>query len=274
VSRPGTLLLAAILATAITARAQQPDSVAALAAQARQLISQGKITSALTLIGELQKRGPSDPEAEYAAGEILQELAALRAGQLQRVAPDSPEAHELLGKSYEAQGKLEDALAEYRRALEKAPGKAGLHFLIGNVEWKLRNIDDARHEFSEELKTNPHHAMANLRMGEILLDTQRDSPAEAIAHLQEAANGAPASLEVHRELGKALRIAHRYPEAEKQLQIVEAQSPNDPTVHAQLAALYKEMGEQPKARDELAIHARLLREKLRASQQTRTGTGH
>jgi Flp pilus assembly protein TadD len=258
-----------LLVMAIIAGGAQ-KSVDAIAAQARELITQQKITDALNLIAELQKRGSSDPEAEFAAGEILQELAALRAEQLQRVAPDSAEAHELLGKSLEAQGKLEEALAEYRRAIEKAPGEPGLHFLIGNVEWKLKKIGAAQLEFGEELKTNPHHAMANLRLGQILLDTQRESPAQAILYLREAVADAPASLEAHREFGKALRLAHQYPEAERELRLVESRAPNDPTVHAQLAALYKEMGEQEKARAEITIHARLLREKLEASQKAHT----
>ncbi len=243
------------------------NSADTVAAQARELIHQGKIADALSLVSALQKRGTADPEAEFAAGEILQELAALRAEQLQRVAPDSAEAHELLGKSFEAQGKLEEALAKYRRANEKAPGKPGLHFLIGNVEWKLKKFADAQVEFREELKTNPHHAMTNLRMGEILLETQRDAPSQAVVYLQEAVAGASDSLDAHRELGKALRLAHQFPEAEKELRLVESRAPNDPTVHAQLAALYKEMGEQEKAREEIAIHARILREKLEASQK-------
>jgi len=258
------LVMAPILTMLVTGGQQRPaaQSVDAIAAQARELIGQKKITDALNLIVELQKRGSSDPEAEFAAGEILQELAAIRAEQLQRIAPDSAEAHELLGKSLESQGKLEEALAEYRRA--------GVHFLIGNVDWKLKKMEDAQLEFGEELKKNPHHAMANLRMGQILLDTQRDSPAQAILYLREAVTDAPASLEAHREFGKALRLAHQYPEAEKELQLVESRAPNDPTVHAQLAALYKEMGEQEKARAEITIHARLLREKLEASQKAHT----
>jgi len=248
---------------------QSSDSVDAIAAQARDLIHQGKITEALSRVATLEKRGVSDPEAELAAGEILQELAALRAEQLQRVAPDSAEAHELLGKSFEAQGKLDEALAEYRRASEKAPAKPGLHFLVGNVDWKLKKIEDAQHEFREELKLNPHHPMANLRMGQILLETQRDTPAQAIHYLREAVAGAPDSLEAHREFGKALRLAHQYPDAEKELRLVESRAPKDPIVHAQLAALYKEMGEHEKAREEITIHARILREKLEASQKAR-----
>jgi Flp pilus assembly protein TadD len=264
-------LLLSLAALVVAAQQPKPKSPAgyvdAIAAHARDLIHQGKISDALPLLSALEKRGASDPEAEFAAGEILQELGALRAEQLQRVAPDSAEAHELLGKSLEAQGKLEQALTEYQRASEKAPAKPGLHFLIGNVEWKLQRLEDAQREFGAELKANPHHAMANLRMGQILLDTQRESASQAVACLREAVAGAPASLEAHRELGKALRLAHQFPEAEKELRLVESRAPSDPTVHAQLAALYKEMGEQEKAREEITIHARILREKLEASRK-------
>jgi Flp pilus assembly protein TadD len=266
------LLVTAMIAAGGQQRRTQStaNSTDPVAAQARELISQGKIANALNIISDLQKRGSSDPEAEFAAGEILQELAALRAEQLQRVAPDSAAAHELLGKSFEAQGKLEEALTEYRRASEKAPAERGLHFMTGNVNWKLKKIEDAQLELGEELKMNPHHAMANLRMGEILLDTQRESPSQAVLYLREAVAGAPASLEAHREFGKALRLAHQYPEAEKEFRLVESRAPNDPTVHAQLAALYKEMGEREKARAEIMIHARILREKLEASQKAHT----
>lgn len=264
------LALGVVTAASGQRRAEsRADSVDAIASQARELIHKGKITDALARVSVLQKRGSTDAEAEFAAGEILQELAALRAEQLQRVAPDSAEAHELLGKSLEAQGKLEEAFIQYRQALQKAPARPGLNFLTGNVEWKLRKFEDAQHDFREELKINPHHAMANLRMGQILLDARRDTPAEAIPYLQEAVAGAPASLEAHREFGKALRLAHQYPEAEKELRIVALRAPNDPTVHAQLAALYKEMGEQEKAREEIKLHAKILRDRLEASQKAR-----
>src|SRR5690348_15913073 len=78
----GLLLSLAALAVA----AQQPESpsasVNAIAAHARDLIRQGRVSDALPLISALEKRGASDPEAEFAAGEILQELGALRAEQL------------------------------------------------------------------------------------------------------------------------------------------------------------------------------------------------
>jgi tetratricopeptide (TPR) repeat protein len=240
----------------------------------RELIRQGKVIEALQVLQAIERRSPNDPEAKFAVGEIFQELAALRAEQLQKVAPDSVAAHELLGQSLEAQGKLNQALAEYRNALEKGPATPGLHFLTGNLEWKLKNLDAAEAELLDEIKLNPHHAMANLRMGQILLETQRDQPLRGVAYLREATVDEKTLLEAHRELGKALRLSHEFQEALKELQFVESQRPNDISVHAQLAAVYKDMGDRERARQEMEIHARILRQRLQASQRMRAQQAH
>jgi tetratricopeptide (TPR) repeat protein len=242
-------------------------SFQALVQATHEQIRKGNIVGALQNLSLIESRAGDDPEAKLAMGEMFQELAALRAEQLQKVAPESAAAHELLGKTLESQGKLEGALSEYRRALDKGPAAPGRHFLVGNVNWKLRNFDAAQAELREELKVNPHHAMANLRMGQIVLTTQRDDPMRAVTFLREAVAGAQSSLEAHRELGKALRLAHKLPEALRELQFVESKAPNDVTIHAQLAALYKETGDRERARGEIETHAKILRERLQASQK-------
>jgi Flp pilus assembly protein TadD len=275
VTRRRQLLLATLLMMSLSAaviRSETPStssdpSLQALVEATRDQIRKGNIVGALHNLSIIRSRGTDGPEAKFAMGEIFQELAALRAEKLQRLAPESAAAHELLGKALESQGKLEGALSEYRRALDKGPTTPGLHFLIGNVNWKLRNFDAAQTELSQELKLNPHHAMANLRMGQIVLTAERDDPVRAVTFLQDAVAGAQSSLEAHRELGKALRLAHNFPEALRELQFVESRAPNDDTIHAQLAALYKETGDRERARKEIETHARILRERLQASQK-------
>jgi tetratricopeptide (TPR) repeat protein len=273
-----TLLFVSFVAVASTlqaAPARASDrSLAAGIKATRELIRQGKVVGALQNLEAIGRRYPDDPEAKLAIGEVFQELAALRAEQLQRVAPDSAAAHELLGKSLESRGKLTEASAEYRRALEKGPAIPGLHFLIGNLEWKLKNFNAAEPELLDELKLNPHHAKANLRMGQIVLATESDQPLRAVAYLKEATADDITSLEAHRELGKALRLSHKFQEALKELQFVAAQRPNDNLVHAQLAAVYKDMGDRDRARQEIEIHARILRQRREASQRMRTQESH
>jgi|GEM_PF-6839838 len=60
-------------------------------------------------------------------------------------------------------------------------------------------------------------------------------------------------LEAHRELGKALRLSGHYQEAFQELDWVVRHDPDDESVHAQLAALYRAQGDTEKARKELEI---------------------
>src|ERR1700748_2656206 len=167
----------------------------------RQLIERGSIEDALKQIEELEKEQPDNPTIQLEIGEILQALAASRAERLRRGAPDSAQAHELIGKSYEAHQKLNEALREYKAAAEKEPRLAGVHFLIGNVYWKLGDLVSARDALKSELALNPSDSLANLRMGQVLLRMDENLPEAAIPYLRRAIDDPQTSLPAHRELG-------------------------------------------------------------------------
>src|SRR6516164_4195939 len=133
---------------------------------ARALLEQGKTIDALKELQAALRSAPDDPEVQFEAGELLREIGAQRAAELERVAPESAEAHELVGRSFESRGRLDEALAEYRMALKNHPEITGVHLLIGNVFWKKRDFEAARAELEAELRLNPNHALANLRLGQ------------------------------------------------------------------------------------------------------------
>lgn len=259
-------LVGALHVALFTAASQTTTSLQEHLKTTHRLIQTGNMPEALHQLSLLQAQFGDNPEARLAIGEIFQELGSMRAEELQQAAPDSAAAHELLGKAFEAKGQLDNALAEYEKVSAINPGEPGIHFLLGNLEWKLKNTDASVTQLKEELTLNPHHAMANLRLGQISLIADRDNPDKAIVFLQEATADANSSLEAHRELGKALRLAHRYPEAVEELKKVEEQRPQDDSVHAQLAALYRDMGDTKQAHREIGIHAQLLRDRLKSSQ--------
>lgn len=254
----GVLFLAQAAAAEATAVEQQ-------AAHIRESIRSGKREEALRQLHVMLDRHAGDPEAEFEAGVLLQELSGLAFERLARAAPDSVQAHELLGKSYEARGQSTEALAEYRIALGKDPHAPGLHFLAGNVLWKNRDFDAAMSEFEAELRANPGHAMANARAGNIWI--ARGEPERAIHYLEAAVAGAPSFMEAHRDLGKAYRHAGRLSEALKQLSIVAAKQPDDDSVHAQLAAVYRAMGNPAKAGEELRLQRELLQKRAEAGRR-------
>ena len=230
---------------------------------------------ALRAIDDLQKQKPDDPNIQLEIGKIFQELAASRLQRLQELAPDSPQVHEMVGKSFESHQKLTEALTQYQMAARGDPALPGVHFLIGNLYWKQRDLPAALPELEAELRLNPNHELANLRIGEILLATNADVPAQAIPYLRKAVADPQANFEAHRELGKALRMAGQYDESLRELQFVAQRQPEDNKVHAQLAALYRAMGNTEAARKEMERHQQILQRQREASLKAHgAGPGH
>jgi len=234
-------------------------------ARVHALIRGGKTSEALKEIREMLDSHPGDPEAQFEAGEVLQELAGLTFKRIEQLAPDSVETHELLGKYYEAQGKLPDALAEYRVALDKNSHTPGLHFLAGNILWKQRDFDAAVPELEAELRINSNHSLANHRMGNIYI--ARDEASRALPYLEKAVQGEPLLLDARRDLGKACRLTGRMKEALEQLTFVAEHRPDDDSVHAQLAAVYRALGNTSKAMAELKLQRELLQKRSEAARR-------
>ena len=253
------------VATLRRALQAHPASLEARIYLARALVQEDRVPEALREVRILLERFPADPEAEFQAGRLLQELAGSRFARLQRLAPDSSETHELLGKYYEAQGRPQEALTEYRLALERNPEGRGLHFFTGNVYWKLRKFDDALRELQSELALNPSHTLANHRVGNIYVS--RREAREAIPYLQRALAGDSSFLEAHRDLGRAFRLLERWEEALREFQYVAERRPEDDTIHFQLAGVYKASGDAKRATAELEIHERVSRKRLEAARQ-------
>lgn len=252
-----TLKVTILLLSSVTffgAGLQEQASITSI----RALISEGRVPEALRQLQSLRTAHADDPTLQMQVGEILQELAASRAERLRNAAPDSAQAHELAGKSLESHQKLTDALKEYQLAEEKQPGSPGIHFSIGNVYWKLGDLTKARAALAEELELNPAHAQANLRMGQVILRTDENQAQTAMPYLKKAVEGDAQNLEAHRELGKALRLTGKPAEALKELKLVASKRPDDMTIHAQLAAVYRALGDTNSARREMELHTRLL----------------
>ena len=227
------------------------------------LIDAGRISESLQKLREMLDAHPGDPEAEFEAGAILEELAGNTFKRMERLAPESAETHELLGKYYDAQGKLPEALEQYRIALRKNSQAPGLHFLAGNVLWKQRDFEAALPELQAELRINPDHSMANHRLGNIYV--LRDESARAIPYLEKAVRGDPSFLIGRRDLGKAYRLAGKMTDALRQLVYVEERNPDDESVNAQLAAVYRALGNNEKASGEMNLQRDILRKRSEAA---------
>jgi tetratricopeptide (TPR) repeat protein len=246
-------------------QAPQLPAVADWVERTRAMIRAGRTSEALLEVRRILKAYPGNPEAQFEAGALLQDLAGSTFQRMQQLAPDSAETHQLLGKYYEARGRLPEALGEYRRALGAKGSAPGLHFLIGNVLWKNRDFEAALPEFEAELRVNPGHSKANQRAGNIYIHL--DQPERALPYLEKAVAGEPTLLEARRDLGKAYRHVGRLDEAIRQLQIVLEQSPQDESAHAQLAAVYRAKGDLARAAEELKLLRELLKKRSEAAER-------
>lgn len=222
---------------------------------ARALIEAGRVSEAIGHLQTAAKDG-SNAEARFRVGEILQQLALARQAELRRIAPDSPELDELAGRQFELQGRLNEALQRYRSAASKDAQRGGIHFLIGNVLWRQRNLLGAEAELRNELDRNPHHGMANLRLGQVLVAADRAQ--EAVAYLERAVAAMSGSPVAHRELGKAYRKVDRTQDALREWKLVTAASPNDDQVHFLLGSLYTQLGDSQAAAREFKLHREIL----------------
>jgi tetratricopeptide (TPR) repeat protein len=222
---------------------------------ARTLIELDRIPEALTEI-EQALGAQADLEIQFQAGKIIRGLAERRFADLERLAPDSAAVRELAGRQFEMRGKLPEALREYRAAIAKQPARPGLHYAAGNILWRTRELDEAAAEMQTELAQSPHHAMANLRLGQIFL--VRNQPEQALPFLEQAVTAMAGSPDARRELGKAYRSLGRSADARRQWEAVANARPDDDQVHYLLGNLYRQMGETELARQELKKHSLIL----------------
>src|SRR5258705_4254141 len=222
---------------------------------ARTLVELGRIPEALAEI-DRALAGQPDPEIQFQAATIVRDLAGHGFADLERLAPESAAVRELTARHFEQQGKLPEALREYRAAIAKEPGRPGLHYEAGNILWRMRELDAATEELQAELTRTPHHGMANLRLGQVFLN--RNQAPQAVVFLEQAVEAMSESTDARRELGKSYRSLGRTADARRQWEAVAKARPDDDQVHYLLGNLYRQLGDGDRARRELNRHREIL----------------
>jgi len=222
---------------------------------ARTLLELGRVPEALAEI-DRALAGQTDPEIQFEAGNIVRDLAEQRFADLKRLAPDSAAVRELDARHYEQQGNLPEALREYRAAIAREPGRPGLHYEVGNILWRMRQLEAAGEELQAELARSPRHGMANLRLGQVFVAGNETT--KAVAFLEQAVDAMPESTEARRELGKAYQKLGRLADARRQWEAVAEARPDDDQIHYLLGNLYRRMGLEDRGREELNRHREIL----------------
>ena len=96
-------------------------------------------------------------------GKLDEAIAEYRAAI--RIKPDLAEAHSSLGVALAEQGKLDEAIAEYRAAIRMPPDFAETHYFLGKALAVQGKLDEAIDEFRAAIRIEPDNAEAHFILG-------------------------------------------------------------------------------------------------------------
>jgi tetratricopeptide (TPR) repeat protein len=189
------------------ARAQDADRTDALLGEVRALLALDRPGEAMGLAGTLLERAPEDVEAlvavaraRGATGDAAGALTALR--QAQARAPARADLHKLQGDVARKIGDKNGALKAYRAALELDNGFVQVWLELGRLHEEKEEWAPAQQAYEQALDALPTFHEAALALADVLRRTGRVRA--AVVRLAEMLEQDPYDLEALLLLGRAL----------------------------------------------------------------------
>jgi tetratricopeptide (TPR) repeat protein len=176
--------------------------------------------------------------------------------------PQDTNARMNLAISYHAGGSWDSARENLRKVVEQAPQTTNVHLYLGWTSLELKDNEEARKEFLEELKADPqsYRAMAELAYL-AYLDGDNESCRE---WLDKARPLNPAWVETNKVCGLLYNRLGQFDRAIPCFEQVIQQRPGDYRAHYQLSQAYRRMGNESEAKKHADIYEGLIaKEKAR-----------
>ncbi len=142
------------------------------------------------------------------ASAIASAIPPVRDSYLKRV---EAAAYDGLGTYYQAQGAMEQALAQYRNAVRSQPGFAQPHYNLGSLFLRLRRPEEALAASAEAIRIDPSYAEAHFNLG--VAHVHQGRLTEALSAYREAARIRPNFAMAHSAIGRLCAQMGRFPEA-------------------------------------------------------------
>ena len=118
--------------------------------------------------------------------------------------PTSATAHVGVGSVLLAQGRTDEAIAQYQNALQLQPEYDLAHYCLGNALLDQERLDEAKVQFQKALEINPDYADAHNDLG--IVFAKKGQLSQAILEFQEAQRLAPGLAGIQANLTKARKI--------------------------------------------------------------------
>ena len=156
------------------------------------------------------------------------------------IQPDYAPAYNNLGVTERAMGQTDKAIQAYEQALSVKPDFPDAHYNLANALLEKNRPAEAAEHFRIALQSIPDSAGASNNLGIAL--AAEGKPEDAIAAFRAAVAAEPASAKAHRNLGDALSSAGRTEEAIAELRRALQLDPNDPDTHYNFGSVLLEAG--------------------------------
>jgi tetratricopeptide (TPR) repeat protein len=215
---------------------------------------------------ELQKElatRPTDPDLLYVFSEAAASASKQAFEQVLQAEAGSARAHQIRGERLLASGRIREAEKEYSQALELKPYTAGVHLALGEVYAAALDWPAAIAQWRAEAQLRPTSADPHYRIGEALL--RQGESRGAIEEFALADTLKPGQPRILFALGKAASAAHESARAEasfRRLLTIEMEGDWAALAHFELAALYRQAGNEAEAARETAAYEQLQRERM------------
>lgn len=134
--------------------------------------------------------------------------------------PESWMAHNNIGISLARQGRTQEAIDHFNRALELNPHHDEADYNLANALLRLNREDEAIPHYEASLKINPRNTRAHFNLAAVL--ARKGQLEEAMVHYNKVLEVYPNDPVVHKNLEKILRQLGRTDEADAHLRKAEA----------------------------------------------------
>jgi tetratricopeptide (TPR) repeat protein len=233
------------------------------------------LDSAAGFLRTLNSAFPNDPEVLYLTVHVYSDLSIRASQKLMVTAPTAYQVRLLNGEALEAQGKWDEAVAEYREVLKRNPNLPGIHYRVGRLVLSGPKTDEnkkaAEIEFEEEIKIDPSNAGAEYILGELARQDQQFPL--AIGHFERATKLDAGFADAFIGLGRSMLEDGRNAEAIAPLQTAAKLRPDNPAPHFYLSTAYRRTGRPDEAQRELALHEQASEKVRQMKQEIETGVG-
>ena len=135
-----------------------------------------------------------------------------------RMAPNSAVAHGSLGKVYYDQGRINEAIAQYRKAIELNPSEFRAYYNLGVAHEHQNRLDEAARAYKQSIQNNPRFADAYFNLAN--LQVRQEALSAAASTYEQMLAIYPEDIQARNNLGVVYARLERLEEAASQWQIV------------------------------------------------------